>query len=122
MRHTQPDDLLAFADDAIVAPAGLRWRPGSDRRPPAVAATPPLAAGRPASSMDLLDSAGRIDLARLTAVPPLHRAIVAGGSASPAGTHIGGAMRPSAAGTVALSDGTHISFGAVEEIPALEYA
>lgn len=33
------------------------------------------------------------------------------------GSHVGGAMQPPVANTVALSDGTRISFGAVAEVP-----
>jgi len=65
---------------------------------------------------------GRIDLARLTAVPPLHRPTVTGGGAGRAGNHVGGAMLPPVANTVALSDGTRITFGAVTEIPVFESA
>jgi hypothetical protein len=66
---------------------------------------------------------GRVDLAGLTSVPPLHRPTVTGGSAvRGGGNHVGGGMRPPPPHTVALSDGTRISFRAVEEIPMLESA
>jgi hypothetical protein len=65
---------------------------------------------------------GRIDLSRLTAVPPLHRPSVTGAGAGHAGNHVGGAMLPLPPNTVDLSDGTSISFGAVEEVPVQEYA
>jgi len=63
----------------------------------------------------------RIDLSRLTAAPPLHRPSVTGAAAGSPRNHVGGAMLPPPVNTVALSDGTHISFGAVEEVPVHEY-
>jgi hypothetical protein len=41
----------------------------------------------------------------------------AGAGESHAGDHVGGAMLPATRDTVALSDGTRISFGAVAEVP-----
>jgi hypothetical protein len=64
----------------------------------------------------------RIDLARLTAAPPLHRPTVTGAAVGRPVPHVGGGMRPAADDTVALSDGTHISFAAVEEVPVQGYA
>jgi hypothetical protein len=64
---------------------------------------------------------GRINLAGLASVSPLHRPTVTGAAAggSRAGNHIGGAMLPPPATTVSLSDGTRISFGAVAEVAEL---
>ena len=64
----------------------------------------------------------RIDLPLVTALPPLHRPTVTGATGGSPTPHVGGGIRPPADDTVALSDGTHISFGAVEEIPVQEYA
>lgn len=64
----------------------------------------------------------RIDLTRLTAKAPLHRPSVTGGTGPGASSHIPGAAHPPAASMVNLSDGTRISFGAVDEVPVLEYA
>ena len=47
------------------------------------------------------------------------RPSVHGAQPSPARSHVGGGMRPPASNTVALSDGTRISFRAVEELPEL---
>jgi hypothetical protein len=68
--------------------------------------------------------AGRIELAGLASVSPLHRPTVTGANAgaSQAGNHVGGAMLPPPANTVSLSDGTRISFGAVAEVAELEDA
>ena len=68
--------------------------------------------------------AGRIELAGLASVSPLHRPTVTGANAgaSQAGSHVGGAMLPPPANTVSLSDGTRISFGAVAEVAELEDA
>lgn len=65
---------------------------------------------------------GRIDLTGLTTAPPLERATVTGAGGRSAGNHVGGAMLPPARNTVALSDGTRISFGAVAEASEFEYA
>jgi hypothetical protein len=64
----------------------------------------------------------RIDLSRLTSAPPLHHPSVTGAAAGRPGDHVGGAMQPPPVSTVALSDGTRISFGAVEEVPVHEPA
>lgn len=64
----------------------------------------------------------RIDLAGLTAAAPLHHPSVTGAAACRPGDHVGGAMLPPPVNTVALSDGTRISFGAVEEVPVRDYA
>ena len=69
-----------------------------------------------------LGPVARIDLGRLTAKAPLHRPSVAGTAARTGGSHIAGAIHPPAAGTVDLSDGTRISFAALDEVPVLEYA
>lgn len=50
-------------------------------------------------------------------VPP--RASIPGAAALPARSHVAGGMQPPPANTVALSDGTRISFRAVEELPEL---
>jgi hypothetical protein len=47
---------------------------------------------------------------------------VTGAGGGRAGNHVGGAMLPPARNTVALSDGTRISFGAVAEVPEFEDA
>jgi hypothetical protein len=47
---------------------------------------------------------------------------VTGGGAGRPARHIGGAAQPPANNAIGLSDGTRISFAAVEEIPVLEYA
>jgi hypothetical protein len=65
---------------------------------------------------------GRIDLSRLTTAPPLHRPTVTGGGAGRPARHVGGGAQPPANNAIGLSDGTRISFAAVEEIPVLEYA
>jgi hypothetical protein len=65
---------------------------------------------------------GRIDLSRLTTAPPLHRPTVTGSGAGRPAPHIGGGAQPPANNAIGLSDGTRISFAAVEEIPVLEYA
>lgn len=67
---------------------------------------------------------GRIDRVGLSATPPAGGPTVtgAGTGGSRAGNHVGGAMLPPARNTVALSDGTRISFGAVAEVPDFEYA
>jgi hypothetical protein len=63
--------------------------------------------------------AGWGDRAGLAAMSSLHRPTVTGAAAGARHTsdHVGGAMAPPAANTVALSDGTRISFGAVAEAP-----
>ena len=53
---------------------------------------------------------------------PANRILAMGIPATRSGEHVGGGMRPPADHTVALSDGTHISFGSVEEVPLLEDA
>jgi len=63
---------------------------------------------------------GRIDLTRLTAVPPLHRPTVSGGGARHPAQHVTGGARPPAESALDLSDGTRISFAAIEEIGVLE--
>jgi len=63
-----------------------------------------------------------VDLSRLTAAPPMHRPTVTGGGASRPAPHVGGGVQPPANSAIGLSDGTRISFAAVEEIPVLEYA
>ena len=66
---------------------------------------------------------GRIDLTGLATVPPLRGPTVTGAAAGRAGDHVGGAMLPPPApNTVSLSDGTRISFRAVEESLVPEYA
>ena len=65
---------------------------------------------------------GRIDLSRLTTAPPLHRPTVTGGGAGRPAQHVGGGAQPPAGNAIGLSDGTRISFAAVEEIPVLDYA
>jgi hypothetical protein len=64
----------------------------------------------------------RIDLSGLTAVPPLHHPTVTGAGASRPGDHVGGGMLPPPVNTVALSDGTRISFGTVGDVAVLEDA
>ncbi len=78
-----------------------------------------VASGSPAAPAARSAPDGRIDLAGLAGVPPVHRPTVTGAAAGGgrAGNHVGGAMLPTAANTVALSDGTRISFGAVAEVP-----
>jgi hypothetical protein len=67
--------------------------------------------------------ADRIDLTGLATVPPLRGPTVTGAASGRARDHVGGAMLPPPApNTVSLSDGTRISFRAVEESPAFEYA
>ena len=51
------------------------------------------------------------------AAPPLSS--VPGAPTQPGRSHVGGGMLPAPANTVALSDGTRISFRAVEELPEL---
>jgi hypothetical protein len=46
----------------------------------------------------------------------------AGAGERHAADHVGGAMLPATRDTVALSDGTRISFGAVAEVPDFEFA
>jgi hypothetical protein len=66
---------------------------------------------------------GRIDLTGLATVPPLRGPTVTGAAAGRAADHVGGAMLPPPApNTVSLSDGTRISFRAVEESLVPEYA
>jgi hypothetical protein len=79
----------------------------------------PRSTSAPATSPARAD---RIDLSRLTAVQPLHRTTVTGAGAGRPGNHVGGAMLPPPVNTVALSDGTRISFGVVGDVPVLEYA
>jgi hypothetical protein len=65
----------------------------------------------------------RIDLSGLNSAPPLHPSSLTGAAAGGRpGDHVGGAMLPPPVNTVALSDGTRISFGAVQEVPVHEYA
>ena len=66
--------------------------------------------------------AGWEDPGRPTGASPSHRPTVTGAETGRIGTHVGGGMLPPAARTVALSDGTRISFRAVEELPGLEVA
>ena len=66
--------------------------------------------------------ADRVDPVAPTAPPPLERPTVSGAAGGHAGDHVGGAMRPPTRDTVALSDGTRISFGAVAEVAELEDA
>jgi hypothetical protein len=63
-----------------------------------------------------------MDLSVLTAAPPLHQPSVTGAASGRPGDHVGGAMLPPPVNMVALSDGTRISFGAVDEVPVHEYA
>jgi hypothetical protein len=49
--------------------------------------------------------------------PP--RASIPGAPTAPGRSHVGGGMLPPPANTVALSDGTRISFRAVDELPEL---
>jgi hypothetical protein len=74
---------------------------------------------RPASAT-VPAQVSRFNVSGLTAMPPLHRPTVTGAGASHPGDHVGGAMLPPPVNTVALSDGTRISFSAVGEVPVLE--
>lgn len=81
---------------------------------------PRLAGGarlRPAAS-----SGGWTDPARPAAASALQGPTVSGAGAGSAGDHVGSAMLLPPPSTVALSDGTRISFRAVAESPEMEDA
>lgn len=126
MRDFRPVVPPEFAPDPFATAASvLNGGPRAARAP---ARTDQFAAPRSTPASSPAPAAGSapvgwIDRAGLTAVSPLHRSTVTGAGAGRPGNHVGGAMLPPPApNTVALSDGTRISFRAVEESLVLEYA
>jgi hypothetical protein len=124
MRDCRPVATGEAAADAATSAAGDPDGGGSVMRALASAAhiARPRVAPKPRTARAIQPSVHRIDLSALTAVPPLHRATVTGAGASHPGDHVGGSMLSSPVNTVALSDGTRISFGAVGDVPVLEHA
>jgi hypothetical protein len=127
MRDSRPVASAEFTPDPSAPAASIPDGGLSAMRALAAAAHiagPRVASGSWPASAACPAPVGRIDLVGASAVPPLHRPTVTGAVAGVgrAGNHVGGAMSPPAANTVALSDGTRISFGAVAKVAEPEYA